>query len=78
MAAVSILEPGAQSEQIIKALMQGPLSMNELVDVLQLKSKTGSLKRAISELLSENTIGHTIPDKPNSRLQKYRLIERQF
>ena len=47
--------------------------MNELVIALGLKSKTGSLKRVVNELLASGLIEYTLPDKPISRLQKYRL-----
>lgn len=66
-------QSGAQSEQVITALLTAPLSMNELVTALGLKSKTGSLKRIVSELLASGFIEYAIPDKPSSRLQKYRL-----
>lgn len=66
-------QSGAQSKLIMAALLKAPLSMNELVMALGLKSKTGSLKRTVNELLAGELIEHTIPDKPSSRLQKYRL-----
>jgi ATP-dependent DNA helicase RecG len=66
----------AQSIQVLRALGQRPLSMNELVNTLGLKSKTGSLKRTMGELLSQQLLVYTIPDKPNSRLQKYQLTEK--
>ncbi len=66
----------SQSNQIMHAIWQGPLSMNELVNILGLKSKTGALKRTIGELLANKLLVYTIPDKPNSRLQKYRLTEK--
>ena len=66
----------AQSEQIMAALLKEPLSINELVTTLGLKSKTGSLKRAVSELLADEFIEYTIPGKPSSRLQKYRLTSK--
>ena len=78
--AIVQVDHGAQSEsqsnQIIHAIWQGPLSMNELVNILGLKSKTGALKRTICELLANKLLVYTIPDKPNSRLQKYRLTEK--
>ncbi len=66
----------AQSAQIIAALLKAPLSMHELVTVLGLKTKTGSLKRTVNELLANGLIEFTIPDKPSSRLQKYRLTNK--
>ncbi|WP_329755809.1 MULTISPECIES: Fic family protein [Gammaproteobacteria] len=42
---------------------------------LGLKSKTGAFKRTIKELLDLGWIAYTLPDKPDSRLQQYRLTE---
>jgi ATP-dependent DNA helicase RecG len=44
-----------------------------LTEILGLRSKTGAFKRTIKELLDRKFVEYTIPDKPNSRLQKYRL-----
>ncbi len=67
---------GAQSESIVNALNSGPLSAAELVHQLGLKSKTGALKRSLQELLDNGLVEYTIPGKPSSRLQKYRLTEK--
>lgn len=67
---------GAQSDGILGSLASGPLSARELVDKLGLKSKTGAFKRSLQELLDKNLAEYTIPDKPNSRLQKYRLTRK--
>jgi len=74
--AQSEAQSGAQSAAIINALGSGPLSAAELVNKLGLKSKTGALKRSLQELLDKGLTEYTIPDKPNSRLQKYRLTEK--
>ena len=66
----------AQSAAIVNALGSGPLSAAELVDTLGLKSKTGAFKRSLQKLLDKGLAEYTIPDKPNSRLQKYRLTEK--
>ena len=71
--AQSRAQSGAQSGAILQALGGHPLSANGLIEILELKSKTGAFKRTIKELLDRKFIEYTIPDKPNSRLQKYRL-----
>ncbi len=63
----------AQSEAILHALVAAPLPANELIAHLDLRSKTGAFKRAMKALLGDGLIEYTLPDKPNSRLQKYRL-----
>ena len=69
-------QSGAQSTEIIRALGSGPLSAADLVDKLDLKSKTGAFKRSLQELLEKGLAEYTIPDKPNSRLQRYRLTKK--
>ncbi len=66
-------QSGAQSKVILNALRGRRLSANELAEALGLKSKTGAFKRTVKALLSHHLIEYTIPDKPSSRLQKYRL-----
>jgi len=66
-------QSGAQSQAILMALSDTPLSAAELMAVLGLETKTGAFKRSIKDLLERGLIEYTIPDKPNSRLQKYRL-----
>ena len=65
-------QSGAQSAQVLRLLESGPFSASELLSLLGLESKTGAFKRSIKELIDNNLIEYTLPDKPNSRLQKYR------
>lgn len=74
--AQSRAQSGAQSDRIIELLESGSLSAAELVDGLGLKSKSGALKRSLQQLLDDGLAEYTIPDKPSSRLQKYRLTEK--
>ena len=69
-------QSGAQSRGALLALAEKPLSANELVKKLGLRSKTGAFKRTVSELLNDSSIKYTVLDKPTSRLQKYRLTEK--
>ncbi len=39
------------------------------------KSLSGAIRKAISVLLRDDWIEYTVPDKPNSRLQKHRLTQ---
>ena len=73
--AQSEAQSGAQSVPILQALCERSLSANELTEILGLRSKTGAFKRTIKELLDKKFIEYTIPEKPNSRLQKYRLTD---
>ncbi len=68
--------PQSQSVLICQMLEDQPLSASNLLHILGLNSKTGAFKRAIKELLEQGLIEYTIPDKPNSRLQKYRLTDK--
>lgn len=63
----------AQSDSVLTALSEKPLAMAELVSLVGLETKTGAFKRMIKELLTNGLIAYTLPDKPSSRLQKYRL-----
>lgn len=69
----------AQSEEQIKSVLiflkNSELSASEIVSELGLGSKTGAFKRLIKDLLEKQFIEYTIPDKPSSRLQKYRLTK---
>jgi len=67
-------ESGAES--VILALMDGPLSMSEISVKVGRKQVTGALKRLIQVLLTKKLVERTIPDKPKSRLQKYRLTKK--
>ena len=69
-------ESGAES--VILALKDKPLSMSEISVKVGRKQVTGALKRLVQDLLSKKLVERTIPDKPKSRLQKYRLTKKGF
>ena len=78
-------ESGAESEddvslendiqRILQVLATGEASAIEIAQSMQKKTVTGSLKKLLRELIVQGKIEHTIPDKPNSRLQKYRISQ---
>jgi predicted HTH transcriptional regulator len=71
-------ESGPESivKRLLNALKFGEYSRSELAEKLGHKSISGKLKERMSELMEEEFIEYTIPEKPNSRLQKYRLTEK--
>ena len=62
--------------KIIVSLKDQDLARNELLRILGYPQPTGNFKKAIEKLLQQALIERTIHDKPNSRLQKYRLTHK--
>lgn len=59
--------------RVLVLLEGGPLSKAEMSSRLGHKEISGQLNKVIRLLLAEQNVEQTLPDKPNSRLQKYRL-----
>jgi hypothetical protein len=58
--------------RILDALSNAPLSISEISNALGQRRRGGHLINTLALLRKEGLITLTIPDKPNSRLQKYR------
>ena len=60
----------------LKALKNKSLSRKEIFAEIGLSGDSRAFKRNIEPLLIEGLVEMTVPDKPNSRLQKYRLTDK--
>ena len=72
-------ESGPESElagRIIRALKSGAMKRSELARALGHDGVSGALKRTIKALMEKSLIEYTIPEKPSSRLQQYRLTKK--
>ena len=71
---------GPESEsvegRVLALLRSATMSRFALANALGHRSVSGGLKKAIHSLMAERLIEYTIPEKPNSRLQEYRLTHR--
>ena len=63
-------------ERITSILADQVLSSGDITAALGKEYYSGHLRRVIKMLLSDGIIEYTIPEKPRSRLQKYRLTEK--
>jgi ATP-dependent DNA helicase RecG len=59
--------------KIVIALCDAPLGKKALSSHLGQRVVSGPLHQAIRELVAEEWIEPTLPDKPHSRLQRYQL-----
>ena len=69
-------QPESLETRVLGALANGPLSKAELSAKLGQKAISGRLNQIVRRLLAADQIEYTIPEKPGSRLQKYRLTVR--
>jgi ATP-dependent DNA helicase RecG len=63
----------ALKEEILKILKKEDTSRSKLVDMLGYTKLTDGLREAISELMSEGRIEHTIPDNLTNKGQRLRI-----
>jgi hypothetical protein len=55
------------------ALAATPASRSEIAAAIGHKSISSSIRQAVADLMAAGLMEYTVPEKPNSRLQKYRL-----
>lgn len=58
---------------LLKACSEGPLLGLDLLKAAGYTERTGNFKRSLDKLLTERLLEMTLPDKPTSPRQKYRL-----
>ena len=68
-------QPESLTARVLRQLANGPMSRADLSRNLGQKRVSGQLNRVIRNLLGHGAIECTLPEKPQSRQQKYRLTE---
>jgi ATP-dependent DNA helicase RecG len=74
------VESGGESDmamRIIALLEKEPLAKSEIANRLGKAKPSRYLNDLMRKLLQADRVEYTIPDKPNSRLQKYKLAKKQ-
>lgn len=66
----------AQVEKLLGAVINSTLSREELQSVTGIKHREHLRKTCLEPLITSGWIERTIPDKPTSSLQKYRVTEK--
>jgi ATP-dependent DNA helicase RecG len=68
-------QPESLAERVLQILADGAMAKKDISDRLGQKEVSGQLNKTVRDLLAVAKIEPTIPDKPNSRHQKYRLAQ---
>jgi glucose-6-phosphate isomerase len=63
-------------QKILAACAARPLSSKEIAEYLHRTGKSGNLKRAVVSLRTKKLLVYTIPDKPGSSNQRYRITRK--
>jgi predicted HTH transcriptional regulator len=70
------VELTALEQQLLMACRNESRSGQELHEAAGYDARTGNFKRSLDKVLEAQLLAMTIPDKPTSRLQKYRLTDK--
>ncbi len=68
--------PGNLKSKILNLLAEGSLSKSELSKRLGYKQLSGQFNKIFRNLLADEMIEYTLPEKPRSRYQQYRLTDK--
>ena len=66
--------PESVHDRVMAAAQERPLNRGDLAIALGHKGVSGALRRAITDLMQRGLLAYTVPDKPASRLQRYRAV----
>lgn len=61
---------------ILKIALNKPQSTSEIIKDLGLTSRSGAIKKSLSKLLELEYLEFTIPEKPKSKNQKYKITQK--
>jgi predicted HTH transcriptional regulator len=71
------MDLGAQVDlDILKSCSDQARSSAEIARSLGHKQLSGNIRKALARLRQKGFLGYTLPEKPNSRLQQYRITEK--
>ena len=68
--------PGDLKSKVLNLLADGPMSRSDLSSKLGHKRASGQLYNVVRDLLDDQMIEYTLPDKPRSRGQQYQLTDK--
>ncbi len=68
--------PGDLKSKVLNLLAGGPLSKSELSKRLGYKQLSGQFNKVFRNLLADEMIEYTLPEKPRSRYQQYQLTDK--
>ena len=68
--------PGDLKSKVLNLLADGPMSKSDLSSKLGHKRASGQLYNVVRDLLDDQMIEYTLPDKPRSRGQQYQLTDK--